>query len=263
MLKKIIVSLVIALVVVIGGTVYYLDSLVQRGIETVGSDVLGTTVTVSGVSVSPLAGEASIRGLSIANPEAFTAPNAFELGEIAVSLEIGSLFEEVVEIRSIIIDSPAISYENTVRTDNFRALLANIERREPATQAAGQEPAGKELIIRELHLRNPQLNLITPVASAPITMGDISLENIGTAGSGGASAREVIQLLLARINRAVMEGNLPQVEQYRQRARERLQELEGDARQRLEEAETDARERVDEAVQDLGNRLQNILSPDQ
>lgn len=258
MLKKIVISILVVIALAVGGTLFYLDSLVRSGVETAGSRVLGTQVAVAGVSLSPLSGNGTIRGLTIANPQGFSAAYAFELGEVAMQLDAGSLFGEVIEIDYIRIDSPTINYENTVRTDNLRALLANIP---DSGQVQSEDTGpGRELLIREFQLLNPRLNLITPVASGPISIPDITLSDIGTAGSGGATPEAVIRTILARINRAIVEGNLPQVEEYRQRARERLQEAETDARQRLEEAETEARDRVDEAVQDLGGRLQDILN---
>ncbi|MEX2469142.1 MAG: hypothetical protein WD396_05240 [Pseudohongiellaceae bacterium] len=258
MLKNIVISILVVIALVVGGTLFYLDSLVRSGVETAGSRVLGTQVAVAGVSLSPFSGNGALRGLTIANPEGFSVPYAFELGEVSMQLNTGSLFGEVIEIDFIRIDSPNINYENTLRTDNLRALLANIPD-SGQTQTDDTGP-GRELLIREFQLLSPRLNLVTPVASGPITIPDITLTDIGTTGSGGATPEEVIRTILARINRAIVEGNLPQVQEYRQRVQERLQEVETDARQRLEEAETEARDRVDEAVQDLGGRLQDILN---
>lgn len=247
MIRKALIAIVLLLVLLVGAVVYYLDSLVQSGIEVAGSRVLGTPVVVDSVSLLPLTGSGSIAGLTIANPEGFTAPYAFQLGEVSLALNVRSVMSDLVEIDSVIIDSPTITYENTLRSDNIRALLANL----PAgsgDQSAPSEGPGKELIIHEFVMRSPRLDLITPVASAPITMSDIRLTDIGT-GNGGATAAQVIQQILARVNRAIVEGNLPRVEEYRQRVRERL-----------DEAESEAREAVDDAVEDLGNRLQDLLN---
>jgi len=245
MIKKLLIGVVVLLVVAVGGVIFYLDSLVKGGIEVVGSEVLGVEVRVGGVSLSPLSGQGSISGLTIANPEGFDSPYAFELGEVALQLDIGSLRSDVIEITSVAIDTPRITYETDIRTDNIRTLLARVggEGGEEQTTASGSS-AGKDLLIREFRMLDPQLDVITPIASAPVPLPEIVINDIGT-GDNGASAQEVLQLILGRINRAVLEGNIPAVQELRNS---------------LQNIESEARDAVDDAVEDLGNRLRSILN---
>ena len=104
---------------------FYFDSLVKSGIEVVGSSVLGTAVTVEGASVSPLNGQGNISGLRVENPEGYNSQYAFELDSVAVSINVGSVFSDVLEVDSITIVQPTITYETKITTDNIRALLAN------------------------------------------------------------------------------------------------------------------------------------------
>ncbi len=248
MIKKIVLGLLLLVVLVVGGIFYYLDSIVESGIEVAGSRVLGTSVTVDSVGLSPFSGSGAIAGLRIANPQGYSAENAFELGEISVALNTGSLTSDVIEIDSIIIDSPRISYETNIRTDNIRTLLANISGGDSSEPETASEGGGKNLLIRDLQLLNPRLDLITAVASAPVVMPDIRLTDIGTGGDG-ASVEEVVRLVLSRINRAIVEGNIPGVAEYRERAQERLQEV-----------ESDARDALDNAVEDVSNRVRDIFN---
>ena len=247
MIKKIFLGLIVLVVLVIGGTFLYLDSIVKNGIEIAGTRVLGTPVLVDSVGISPLSGSGSISGLTIGNPEGYSAENAFELGEISIALNTGSIMSDGIEIDSIIIDSPRISYETDIRTDNIRTLLANISSGGEAEPESAAEGGSKNLLIHDLRMINPRLDLITPVASAPVVMPDIQLTNIGTGGNG-ATVEEVIRLILNRVNRAIVEGNIPGVEEYRARAQERLQEV-----------ESEARDAIDDAVEDIGSRLRDIF----
>ena len=63
-------------------------------------------------------------------------------------------------------------------------------------------------------------------------------------------------MILARVNRAIIEGNFPMVEQLR----DRLGDVENQARDRLQQVEDDARQQVDDTVEDLSNRLRDILN---
>lgn len=246
MIKKILLSLLVLVVVVAGGIMFYLDTLVANGVESVGSRTLSTRVDVDRVILLPFSGRGSIGGLNVANPEGFESPYAFELEEIAVALDLGSLTSEVIEVDSIVIESPLITYEGTLRGDNLRTLLGNIPGGSDESDAGG-EP-GKELLIREFRMLNPRVNLVTSLASEQVTIPDIVLTDIGTSGSGGATPRQIARTILERVSRAVLEGNLPQLDEIEDRARERLDEVEGRAR-----------DAVDDAREDLGNRVRGLL----
>jgi uncharacterized protein YxeA len=90
MIKKTLISLVVVLILVVGAGFFYIDSIVKSGIEVVGSEVLGTRVTVASVSISPLSGNGTIRGLTIGNPEGYTSENIMQLGEVSVALNLGT-----------------------------------------------------------------------------------------------------------------------------------------------------------------------------
>jgi len=248
-LKKLLFTVVLIAVLVVGGGIFYLDSLARRAIEVAGSRALQTEVTVESVSLSPLSGKGSISAMVVANPAGFSAANAFELGEISVALNLRSLGSEQIEVESIIIDSPLITYENMGRSDNLSTLLGNIERQDNAGETEPGAAAAPELIIRDFRILNPRLDLITPVVSAPVVIEDIILTDIGTGANAGATVKQVSRLLLTRIRRAILESNMPQVEDYRQGLRLRMQEL-----------ETEARDVIDGAVEDLGSRLQDALN---
>ncbi|MCI5105347.1 MAG: hypothetical protein MRY76_01405 [Pseudomonadales bacterium] len=248
MIKKIIGLLTVLLLLAIGGIIFYLDSLVQRGIEVAGSRVLGTAVTVDSVFLSPLSGSGSISGLRIANPDGFDSPYAFELGEVSMALDLASLSTDLVEVDSVIITSPRITYETTITNDNIRALMRNIETGGSGSQEETAAAPGKDIIIHDFQILSPQLDLVTAVASAPVQLRDIQLTGIGT-GNNGVTARELTRMILSRINQAIIEGNIPGLEGLRNEARERLQEV-----------EDEARSRVDDAVENLGNSLRDILN---
>ena len=63
MIKKVLVSLIFVVVLLLAGAFFYIDSIVKNGIEVVGSQVLGTAISVASVSISPLSGSGTIREL--------------------------------------------------------------------------------------------------------------------------------------------------------------------------------------------------------
>jgi len=246
MIKKILFSIVVLLVLFGAGAYFYFDSIVKSGIEVVGSRVLGTPVTVSSVALSPLSGSGGISDLRIANPEGYSEDYIFELGYVSVNINAGTVLTDVVEIESVTIAQPVITYETRITTDNVRALLANLPggANEPAAGAEGE--SGKKLIIRELQILNPQLNLSAGLVSAPIQLPDIVLHDIGS-DNQAATVAEVLRQVIVALQGAISRADLPSA---------------GLLRESIESSVEDGVERagqvIDDAVENLGNRLRGV-----
>ena len=254
MLKRVFLGLILFIVVAVGVAYFTLGAAAKAGIEYAGEFALRTPVRVASVTLSPLNGNGSIRGLTIANPEGYSEGNALALGAIELELDVASSFTDVIEIDLLRIAQPEINYERKLRSDNLRALLANL----PSDDAAQREPesgdAGKQVIIRRLEILGPQLTVVTALGSAPMTLPDIILSDIGGANAGAsvaAATEAVLRELLASIGAA----NLPSLEQLREGVEDR-------ARQEVEQLEQRLEDRVEEAlgtsVEDLGDRLRGL-----
>ncbi|MFT4816189.1 MAG: hypothetical protein ACJA1Q_002783 [Pseudohongiellaceae bacterium] len=245
MIKKILISVVFLLLLAGGGLFFYLDSIVKSGIEVVGSSVLGTAVTVDSVSLSPLSGQGSISGLRVENPEGFESQYAFELDSVLVSIDVNSVFTDTVEIESIVVMQPIITYETKITSDNIRTLLANLDEGDVA--ASDPESAGEseqQIIIREFQMVDSQLNFVSALVSAPITLADIEIRDIGTE-SGTASAAAAVRVVLQELVASILSADLPGLDELRESVEGRIQ---------------DGVQQVEEVVEDLGGRLRNILN---
>ena len=62
------------------------------------------------------------------DPKGFTMPNAMTCGTIRVKVNTNSLTSDTIIIDEIYIDAPEISYEKKGATDNFKTILANIQK---------------------------------------------------------------------------------------------------------------------------------------
>ena len=249
MIKKLIFTCVVLLLLVVGGAFFYLDSLVKNGIEIAGSQVLGTTVTVDSVSISPINGTGSIAGLKIRNPEDFSSEYAIELGSIAVNLDVGSLLSDTIQIDSVIISNPEVTYENRITTDNIRALLNNLSGDSDEAGAApnASEGASTGVVIVDLLMVDPQVNVVAALITAPISLPDVHLENIGEEGDS-VSFPEASRRVLAALSDSILSANLPDIGELTENIEEKLEE----GVQQIEDA-------VGDTVDDLGNRLRDIF----
>jgi hypothetical protein len=245
MIKKILISVVFLLLLVGGGLFFYLDSIVKSGIEVVGSSVLGTAVTVDSVSLSPLSGRGTISGLRVENPEGFESQYAFELDSILVSIDVNSVFTDAAEIESITIMQPIITYETKITSDNIRTLLDNlVEEGAAASDPEDADDAGQQMIIREFRMVGSQLNFVSALVSAPITLADIEIRDIG-AESGTASAANAVRVVLQELVASILSADLPNLDVLRESVEGQMQ---------------DGVQQLEEAAGDLGGRLRNILN---
>lgn len=246
MIKKILISVVVLLLLAGGGLFFYLDSIVKRGIEVVGSSVLGTAVTVDSVLLSPLSGQGSISGLRVENPEGFESQYAFELDSVLVSIDVNSVFTDTVEIESIVVMQPIITYETKITSDNIRTLLANIDEGDvAASDPESAEESEQQIIIREFQMVDSQLNFVSALLSAPITLADIEIRDIGTEG-GSSSAANAVRVVLQELVASILNSDdLPGLDGLRESVEGRIQ---------------DGAQRIEEVVEDLGGRLRNILN---
>ena len=247
MLKKTLISVVFLLLLAGGGLFFYLDSIVKSGIEVVGSNLLGTEVTVDSVSLSPLSGQGSISGLRVENPEGFESQYAFELDSVLVSIDVNSVFTDAAEIESIVIMQPVITYETKIASDNIRTLLDNLDEGDaPSSDPETEDDSAQQIIIREFRMVGSQLNFVSALVSAPITLADIEIRDIGAEG-GSASAANAVRVVLQELVASILNSDdLPGLDGLRESVEGRIQ---------------DGAQRVEEAVEDLGGgRLRNILN---
>lgn len=242
MIKKILIAVIFLILLAGAGLFFYFGSLAKSGIEVVGSSVLGTSVSVEGVSVSPLSGAGSISGLRVENPEGFNSQYAFELDSVSVNINTSTFFSDVLEIESITIVQPTITYETKITTDNIRTLLAHLSSGDStAGRGSSSSDEEKQIIIRELRILDSQLNFVAAVVTAPIFLADIEMQDIGTDG-GSISIADAVRMILAELSYSILDSDLPSIDSLRESAEGRLQE------------------QVEDVVEEISGRLRGILN---
>lgn len=256
MVARIFMALVLLFSIALWAGYYYLGSAAKAGIEFAGEAAFKTEVRVESVTLSPLNGKASIRGLSIANPAGYSEGPAIALGAIEATVNLGSLFDDTIEIDLLRLAQPQINYETKITRDNLRALLANLPSRD-AGSASGDGPAGdsaKRVLLRRVEILGPQLTVSAAVGSTQVILPDIILTDIG-GEDGGASIAAAAEVVIKELLSSIGAANLPSLDQVRQgvedRAREEAEKIEDQITEKVEEA-------LGTSLDDLGNRLRNL-----
>jgi len=129
---RVLLGLGVVVLIACAGVAYYLttrlDALVADAIETQGAELVGTRVSVGGVSIDLAEGKGTIRELRVANPKGFSARDVFLLDSISLDLDVASLASEPIVIDSLTIAAPSALFEVDAKGGtNIQALAANLE----------------------------------------------------------------------------------------------------------------------------------------
>jgi hypothetical protein len=213
----------VAVVVALGR----LDGIVQRAIETRGSALTRTAVRVGAVHVALHEGAATLQGLRIANPPGFTAPYAFELGEITVRIAVGSVLSDPLVIEEIDIAAPRVTCEldaaGRSNVDEIRRTVESSARHAKRGGTPGPDdhlaPAAAErrLIIERLALHDGEVHVDARAVGGPEQrekLPGFELTDIGVK-HGGAPPAEVGRIIVTALARDVAVAvAATQVERY-------------------------------------------------
>lgn len=227
-----------------------LDSAVASTVERYGSDVTGTEVDVDGVDLALTAGRAHFTGLTVDNPQGYKTDYAVRVGTATVTLDVGSLAGDVPVVKELELDGALINAEQRDAAMNLTDIQKN------ATADSGDASAGEpgRIVVERFRLRNGRVLVTSDRLSKAeeLTLGDVVVENIGTA-SGGATYSEAAEAML-----------MPVIAAARTAAAERLRTVAGEAvsqaaREELDEEARDLREEADEEREKLSEKVEELL----
>jgi hypothetical protein len=202
-------AVVVILIVVVVVGLSKLGPIVKMAVNTYGPKITGTELKVDDVGISLFSGEAKLKDFFLGNPQGFKSPSAMKVGSVYVHVDESSLTKDPIVIEKIEVVAPDITYEKRAGTDNFQALLANVQKNLPQGQSAQKEPEkkgpGKQLVIKDLVIKQGKVNLALDMPG--VMLGDrqistdlpeIRLQNIGEQ-KGGSSPAEVAKEIFAAL----------------------------------------------------------------
>ena len=190
MKKKIVRILVVLAVLVVGLLVVVycsLNSVVKKGVETVGPLATKAPVNLSGVSLSPFSGKGVLKGLVIGNPAGFKSESAIRVGSASLVVEPSSLLSDKIIVRSVRVEGPEITFEGGLSGSNLSAILANIEAFAALDKAATKDKKPKKLQVDEFIITGGKINLSLTLLggkSATVPLPDIHLTGLGQSAEG-------------------------------------------------------------------------------
>jgi len=212
---KVFVGLVVVVLILLVTGLFFMGSLVEKGINTAAPALLGVNTHVDSVSISPIKGVVHLKNLTMANPEGYsTEKKLFEITEFYVNINMASLFSDTIKIRKILITGPGCTYEVKDGTSNIDALIAKLNKGAPAepkakteepvsTEPPKEKKAGKKVIINELYINDTRLAYSSPMTVGQfmtIPIASITLKDIGKKDGGATFSEALTQIMNAMLN---------------------------------------------------------------
>ncbi len=208
-MKKVAIFIVVLLVAIIGVAVYgasQSETLIRDAVVEYGPKATGAPLSLDKVSVAFMGGKAGLSGLVIGNPQGFKSPHAFKVDDVSVTLDVGSLLEEVIRIREIRIDGADLIYEIGGKGANISKIQKNIEAYSAGLgMAASEGDSAARFIVDDIYINGTRVKLASDLAGgreAGLTLPDIHLKNIGTEDKA-ATAGEVATAIFGALNKSL------------------------------------------------------------
>lgn len=218
-MKKLIVrgvlGLVIVLIVVVVGSIFFIGAIVKTGVEKVGPRVAKVPVKLDSAAISIFNGSGTLKGFVIGNPEGYKTPEAIKVGTVALSIAPGSVLAEKKHIRSIKVEGPEITYETDLKGSNLGKLLDNVggsAEQDKKAPTKKEQTSKTKLQVDEFVITGAKVHVAaTMLGSAPpLVLPEIRLSNLGEGPDGITPAelsKKVLTALLNETTKAVA-GNL-------------------------------------------------------
>ncbi len=263
------VAVVVIVVVVFVFVLSNLGSIIKAAVEEAGSEVTRVEVRLADAEVSLTEGTGVLRGLTVANPQGYQTPHAFELGAISIKLDIATIRQDPIVIKEVRITKPVVTYElGGPAGSNIDAIKKNVAAYSGGAKSTGEAKGdakgdeGPKIIIEHLYVSGGTVNVsATALKGKTLSAGlpNIHLKDIGKK-KGGASPGEVAE----RVINSLTQGATTAV------AGLNLDKLLGAAGAQAKEAVSKAKEAVkgatggaagavEEGAKDVGGRLKKLL----
>ena len=212
-MKKNLIKIAVVILVLLVAAAFVitltLDSIVRKGVVSVGPQITKSDIKLDGVSISMLSGKGEIRGMVIGNPAGFKTASAINVGKASLKVEPKSLLSDKIIVRSVRVEAPEITFEGSLKGSNLSALLANIEAFTASEKASADKKPSKKLQVDDFVLTGAKVKLSMTLfegKAATVPLPDIHLADLGKGENGvtpGELAEKIFKAIFEKTTSAV------------------------------------------------------------
>lgn len=208
-----------------------LNTRISDRIESGGSELSGVPVGVDRVNLKIFRGSGQITGLTVANPDAYVAENAFQMDLLRLNLGVISslLWYKPIVLDELVIDSPVVNLEmNEQGGSNLRDISVNVAKNLEQADGKSTEPEktsdksadeSRRIVIRKLVINGVSYSVRNiDGTSRSGTLPTIELTNVGGSEGktpGGLSTVVVVAMTREMLKEALARRFFEKIEGYR------------------------------------------------
>lgn len=198
----------LAIAIVVGGTLLYLDWLVKTAIEKGAEVALGVETSVDAVRPGLITGRLAVSGLTVSNPGGFESPHFLDLRQGRLAVGLASLRTRTVEVSEIRLDGVDLYLERRPGAGtNYAAILDRVGGKR--SRGGAEDRGGRSFVVRQLSIHEvtarlrlaPELGRLT---SLDVSIPEIRLRNLGAEGRRGVGMAELTTIVVRAILEAVL-----------------------------------------------------------
>jgi hypothetical protein len=208
----VIIGLIILVIAAVIVTALFLDTIVKKGVETVGPQITKVSVNLDEVHLDLLTGSASIKGLVIGNPDGYKSPDAISVGLVKVGVDPLSIFSDKIVVHSVVVQSPEITFEGGLGGNNLSTIMDNVngggKGGGPVSASAAPAKPAKKIEVDDFLITGAKVHVsLTGVGGGKemtLPLPDIHLTDLGK-GTDGIDATDLTRRVLEAITAATIK----------------------------------------------------------
>ncbi|MDD5728313.1 MAG: hypothetical protein PHV59_07110 [Victivallales bacterium] len=218
----------IALGLIIGAVILYLDGILASAMRKLGTEATGTDLRVKSVSLSLRSGHLAINEMTIANPTGYESSTAFWMKRFDIKLDINSLFSDTIIIDEVMINDIWIDFEPTLEGSNLTDIKNNImkftagqktasKETEQTGQSAAPAEKSKQIIIKSFVISKGEITVASKafVSNISVKLNRIELNDLGKDNVMGEVFSQILDAIMNQValdvGAAKIEGLSPDV----------------------------------------------------
>ena len=188
------------------------DAIIKTAVTKIGSAVTGTKVEMDSFS-SSFGGTVELTGFRVANPEGYRDPYAFQVAQVRVGVDVGSLFSDKIEVREVLISGTKVNFELKLNgSSNLTDIKQNVETfaGEGGGQPESPDQPAAQVVIRIVKVEGTELSVSSSLlnTTVPLPLPPITLTDLGEGKNFGETVNEFAAKMLAAILTAVSDSGL-------------------------------------------------------
>ncbi len=190
-----------------------LNSIIKKGVETVGPILTKVDVRLGSAKVSPMNGNGVLEKLFVGNPEGYKTPSAIEMGQVKVAIKLGSVMSDTIAIDEVSIQGSEITFEGGLGGNNLSQILKNLEGApndvKPTSKEKSASEGGKKFFVKDVVIEGGKIHVsVTGMGgkAATVPLPPIHLTNIGSENNGVTAAQLCKEILKPLIASSVKSG---------------------------------------------------------